>query len=95
MRTITVFEAQPMPPRFLYVGAQPATSFDVTWIVVAVIGVSAAMAGARLFIGVKEYRFFAHWNRRYSNYKEMQEKVDKALDDAQHLGKCSKECLCI
>jgi hypothetical protein len=82
MRTITVFEAEPMPPRFLYVGAQPAAPFDVTWIMVAVIGVSAAMAGAWLFIGVKEYRFFAHWNRRYSNYKEMQEKVDKALDDA-------------
>lgn len=82
MRTITVFEAQPMPPRFLYVGAQPAAPFDVTWIMVTVIGVSAAMAGAWLFIGVKEYRFFAHWNRRYSNYKEMQEKVDKALDDA-------------
>ncbi|MEM3160053.1 MAG: hypothetical protein QXJ74_04640 [Nitrososphaera sp.] len=79
-RTITVFEAQPMPPRFLYVGAQPAAPFDVTWIMVAVIGVSAAMAGAWLFIGVKEYRFFAHWNRRYSNYKEMQDKVDRELE---------------
>lgn len=82
MRTITVFEAPPVPPRFLYVGAQPAAPFDVTWIMVAVIGISAAMAGAWLFIGVKEYRFFAHWNRRYSNYKEMQDKVDRALDDA-------------
>ncbi len=83
MRTFTVVEGQPVQPRFLYVSAPPAAPFDVTGIMVAVIGVSSAMAGAWLFIGVKEYRFFANWNRRYSNYKEMQEKVDKALDEGQ------------
>ena len=56
--------------------------FDVTWVIVAVIAVSAATAGAWLFIGVKEYKFFSHWNRRYSNYKEMQAKVDKELGDS-------------
>jgi hypothetical protein len=79
-RTVTLFKAQPLQPRFLYVSAQPAAPFDVTGIIIAIIGVSAAMAGAWLFIGVKEYRFFANWNRRYSNYKEMQEKVDKELE---------------
>lgn len=79
-RTVTVLEAHPMQPRFLYVNAPPAAPFDVTGIIITVIGVSAVMAGAWLFIGVKEFRFFAHWNRRYSNYKEMQEKVDKELE---------------
>jgi hypothetical protein len=76
--------AQPMPPRFMYVGgsAPTASPFDVTWVIVAVIAVSVATAGAWLFIGVKEYRFFSNWNRRYSNYKEMQAKVDKELGDS-------------
>ena len=78
-----VIEAQPVPPRFMYVGSAPAAApFDVTWVIVAVIAVSAATAGAWLFIGVKEYKFFSHWNRRYSNYKEMQAKVDKELGDS-------------
>ncbi|AIF85368.1 hypothetical protein NTE_03339 [Candidatus Nitrososphaera evergladensis SR1] len=74
-------EVKPLPPRFMYVSSAPAASpFDVTWMIVAVIAVSATMAGAWLLIGIKEYRFFSHWNSRYANYKAMQEKVDKELD---------------
>ncbi|AIC16476.1 hypothetical protein [Nitrososphaera viennensis] len=74
-------EVKPLPPRFMYVSSAPAASpFDVTWVIVAVIAVSAAVAGAWLLIGIKEYRFFSHWNSRYANYKAMQEKVDKELD---------------
>lgn len=82
---IVKFEAaqlQPaMPPRFMYVSSAPAAApFDVTWVIVAVIAISATVAGAWLLIGIKEYRFFSHWNSRYANYKAMQEKVDKELD---------------
>lgn len=74
-------EVKPLPPRFMYVSSAPAASpFDVTWVIVAVIAVSASVAGAWLLIGIKEYRFFSHWNSRYANYKAMQEKVDKELD---------------
>ena len=78
-----VYESKPMPPRFMYVGSAPAAApFDVTWVIVTVIAATTAMAGVWLFIGAKEYRFFSDWNRRYSNYKEMQAKVDKELDDS-------------
>ncbi|MEO9363302.1 MAG: hypothetical protein ABI348_05315 [Nitrososphaera sp.] len=74
-------EVKPLPPRFMYVSSAPATApFDVTWVIVAVIAISATVAGAWLLIGIKEYRFFSHWNSRYANYKAMQEKVDKELD---------------
>lgn len=80
---LRVFESKPMPPRFMYVGAaQAAAPFDVTWVIVTVIAATTAMAEIWLFIGAKEYRFFSGWNRRYSNYKEMQAKVDKELGDS-------------
>lgn len=69
-----------LPPRFMYVGAAPAQPFDVTWIIVALVALSAGIAGAWLYAGVKEYRFFSHWNSRYAVYKLAQEKVDKELD---------------
>jgi hypothetical protein len=69
-----------MPPRFMYVGAAPAQPFDVTWIIVLLVALSAGIAGAWLYAGVREYRFFADWNRRYASYKLAQEKVDKELD---------------
>lgn len=81
--TVRVFENHAMPPRFMYVGSAPAAApFDVTWVIVTVIAASASMAGLWLFIGAKEYRFFSDWNRRYANYKAMQEKVDKELGDS-------------
>ena len=80
---VRVYEGQPMPPRFMYVSSAPAAvPFDVTWVIVTVIAATTAMAGVWLFIGAKEYRFFSDWNRRYSNYKEMQAKVDKELGDS-------------
>lgn len=80
---LRILERKPLPPRFMYVGAtQAAAPFDVTWVIVTVIAATTAMAGIWLFIGAKEYRFFSDWNRRYSNYKEMQAKVDKELGDS-------------
>lgn len=73
-------EVKQLPPRFLYVTAAPAQPFDVTWVIVLLVVLSAGIAGAWLFAGVKEYRFFSDWNRRYASYEQMQEKVDKELD---------------
>ena len=81
---VRVYEGQPTPLRFMYISSAPATApFDVTWVIVTVIAATTAMAGVWLFIGAKEYRFFSGWNRRYSNYKEMQAKVDKELGDSK------------
>lgn len=80
---VHVYEGQPMPLQFTYGSSAPAIApFDVTRVIVAVIAATTAMAGVWLFIGSKEYRFFSDWNRRYSNYKEMQAKVDKELGDS-------------
>jgi hypothetical protein len=68
-----------VPPRFMYVGTAPAQPFDVTWVIVALVALSAGIAGAWLYAGVREYRFFSGWNQRYASYKLAQEKVDKEL----------------
>lgn len=72
-------EVKQLPPRFMYVTAATAQPFDVTWVIVALAALSAGIAGAWLLAGVKEYRFFSDWNRRYASYKLAQEKVDKEL----------------
>jgi hypothetical protein len=43
--------------------------------------ISIAFAAILLFIAIKEYRFFSHWNKRFSKYKSLKDKVDKELDD--------------
>ena len=45
------------------------------------IVISIVFAAILLFIAIKEYRFFSHWNKRFSKYKSLKDKVDKELDD--------------
>lgn len=43
--------------------------------------ISIVFAAILLFIAIKEYRFFSHWNKRFSKYKALKDKVDKELED--------------
>jgi hypothetical protein len=45
------------------------------------IVLSIIFAVILLFIAIKEYRFFAHWNNRFTKYKELKDKVDKELGE--------------
>ena len=43
--------------------------------------ISIVFAAILLFIAIKEYRFFSHWNKRFSKYKALKDKVDKELSE--------------
>ena len=43
--------------------------------------ISIVFAAILLFIAIKEYRFFSHWNKRFSKYKTLKDKVDKELGE--------------
>lgn len=71
------------PPRFMYVN--DAGSFgrqiDVTPLIVIVVAVSAGLATTWLVLGLKEYKFFSNWNKRYSKYRRLQDEIDKELEE--------------
>lgn len=45
------------------------------------ITISIIFAIILLFIAIKEYRFFSHWNKRFTKYKSLKDKVDEELSD--------------
>jgi hypothetical protein len=45
------------------------------------IVISIIFAVILLAIAIKEYRFFSHWNKRFTKYKLLKDKVDKELGE--------------
>lgn len=45
------------------------------------ITISIIFAIILLFVAIKEYRFFSHWNKRFTKYKSLKDKVDKELGE--------------
>lgn len=43
--------------------------------------ISVVFAAILLYIAIKEYRFFSHWNKKFAHYKSLRDKVDKELGD--------------
>jgi hypothetical protein len=43
--------------------------------------ISIIFAVILLLIAIKEYRFFSHWNKRFTKYKSLKDKVDEELGD--------------
>ncbi len=43
--------------------------------------ISIILAGIWLFIGIKEYTFFSHWNKRFRRYMSLKDKIDKELGE--------------
>jgi hypothetical protein len=43
--------------------------------------ISVVFAAILLFIAIKEYRFFSHWNKKFAHYKSLRDKVDKELGE--------------
>jgi hypothetical protein len=58
----------------------PRTDFIFLGVNIFII-ISIIFAGILLFIAIKEYRFFAKWNKRFTKFKSLQEKIDKELED--------------
>ena len=47
----------------------------------AFIIISIIFAIILLFIAIKEYRFFSHWNKRFTKYKSLKDRIDEELSD--------------
>lgn len=45
------------------------------------VGVALVLAAVWLGIGLKERMFFARWNKRYSRFMSLKERMDKELGD--------------
>lgn len=45
------------------------------------ITISIIFAAILLWVAIKEYKFFSHWNKRFGKYKSLKDKVDKELGE--------------
>jgi hypothetical protein len=56
---------------------------DITTVVAVLIATSVILASLSIFIGIKEYRFFSRWSKRYSEYVSSQKRVEEKLDEGE------------
>lgn len=78
-----IFKVATEKPRFIFIGGPPAVNqpADMTNIILIFIGTAVILASIWLFIGVKEYRFFSKWNKRYGEYMSLQSQIEKKLEE--------------
>ena len=74
----TVIRDMPMMPQF---GSDRSHLAPIFFGLRTFIIISIVFAIILLFIAIKEYRFFSHWNKRFTKYKALKDKVDKELDE--------------
>ena len=72
----TVIREMPM----MHPGDRPHTSSIFLGLRVFII-ISIIFAIILLFIAIKEYKFFSHWNKRFIKYKSLKDKVDTELGE--------------
>lgn len=68
------------PPKFMLTGGafQPRI-LDISTIIIIFLIVSVVLSSIYLFVGIKEYSFFARWNKKFSRYTSLREKAEKEL----------------
>ncbi len=78
-----IFNVETERPRFIFIGGPPAVNqpADMTTIILIFIATAVILASIWLFIGVKEYRFFSKWNKRYGEYMSLQSQIEKKLEE--------------
>lgn len=74
----TVIREMPMMPQF---GGDRSHIGPIFFGLRIFIIISIVFAAILLFIAIKEYRFFSHWNKRFTKYKALKDKVDKELGE--------------
>lgn len=74
----TVIRDMPMMPQF---GADRSHLAPIFFGLRTFIIISIVFAIILIAIAIKEYRFFSHWNKRFTKYKALKDKVDKELDE--------------
>ena len=70
------------PPRFM-MGGGPFHNriLDISIVVSIFIVISIVLSSIFLFIGIKEFTFFSKWNKKFSRFTSLKDKIDKELGD--------------
>lgn len=53
---------------------------DISTIIVIFAVISIVLSSIWLFIGIKEYSFFSKWNKKFTRFMSLKDKVDKDLE---------------
>ncbi|MGI0026302.1 MAG: hypothetical protein ACREAD_00480 [Nitrosopumilaceae archaeon] len=71
------------PPKFMLSGGGPFMHqvLDISTVIIIFIIVSIVLSSIWLFIGIKEYSFFSKWNKKFTRFMSLKDKVDKALGE--------------
>jgi uncharacterized protein YacL len=56
-------------------------------ILIVFVAITVILASIWLAIGIKERRFFASWNRRFSRFMSLKDKIDRELADDSDKGR--------
>ncbi|MCI0565489.1 MAG: hypothetical protein MN733_44060 [Nitrososphaera sp.] len=72
-------------PRFLFLLLERVP--QVGAILIAFLTISIILASVWLAIGIKERRFFSAWNRRFSKFMSLKDKIDKELAEGREPGR--------
>ena len=66
-------------PRFLFFLLDRVP--QVGAILIVFVTITVILASLWLALGIKERRFFASWNKRFSRFMSLKDKIDKELGD--------------
>lgn len=66
-------------PRFLFFVLDRLP--QVGAILIVFVAITVILAAVWLAIGIKERRFFASWDKRFSRFMSLKDKIDKELGD--------------
>ena len=66
-------------PRFLFFLLDRVP--QVGAILIVFVAITVVLASIWLAIGIKERRFFASWNKRFSRFMSLKDKIDRELGD--------------
>jgi hypothetical protein len=66
-------------PRFLFFVLDRLP--QVGAILIVFVAITVILAAVWLAIGIKERRFFASWDKRFSKFMSLKDKIDKELGD--------------
>jgi len=72
----------PGPPRFMMEGGPHGHQIlDISTMIIIFIVISIVLSSVFLFVGLKEFAFFSKWNKKFSKFMSLKDKIDKELGD--------------
>lgn len=72
------------PTKFMLIGGPFMHQvLDISTVIIIFIVVTIVLSSIYLFIGIKEYSFFSRWNKKFSRYMSLRDKVDKVLGEGE------------